>query len=124
MIKNGKRKTLRNMKKTVFLVALMMALTILLTACSSGKIEGTWKLTGATGEVLSTVTTDGSISMAFENGRYYFIADGVKDDDPGTYKTAGDKVTFDDEVTAEYRVNGDTLTITFADGTMTLTKTK
>lgn len=113
---------MKNGKKRVALIAVLAVAVILLTACGGGNIEGTWLITktAGTGWEGTEITAADNMTITFKDGKYTMAVDGT-DYEYGTYKTSGKELTLDGDLT-EYNINGDTLTIIWADATMTLKK--
>lgn len=116
------------MKKMISLISLLMVLVLVLTACGGGggSIEGTWKLTGGSGEGLGNDFTQalqmitsmgGSLTMTFKNGKVTLDMSilGQSQQEESTYKVNGNKLEIEGS-SVEFTIKGNTLTMS-ADGT-------
>lgn len=126
------------MKKTLGIIALLVVMVMVLTACGPN-IEGTWKLTEMrTGnnnteqdEITKEAIDTGMISMemTFKNGKVtgsVGMLGETSQADEGTYKISGNKITLNmaEEATWEFKLNGDTLELITEEGTLVLTRQK
>ena len=133
------------MKKRMTIVALLLAMLTLLTACGAN-IEGTWKLTGlrsnnATQEelvIMQELVDSGAMDrvFTFKGGRFTqkvtyrdsADAEPVVDEYDGKYRIDGNQLVFISDgadatgITMEFKVNGNTLELISGDGVMILTK--
>lgn len=109
------------MKKTLCVILAVMLLAVSLCACGTGSnsIVGSW-----------SGTTEGiAITMSFEkDGSGVLSALGGLATEKFTYTTEGSALTVttadDDKEVYEYSLDGDTLSLTMDDETITLTKNK
>ena len=134
------------MKKRITIIALMLAMLLLLTACGP-TIEGTWKLTGFRSDsaganeakAMQEMIDSGAMNrvFTFKGGRftqkvtYQESADAepVVDEYSGKYRIDGNNrlVFISDSaeqtgITMEFKLDGNTLEMISAEGTMILTK--
>ncbi len=126
--------------KKIAVIVLISALLLLLTSCGGPNIEGTWKLTeiklksstdvemktmelmvrNGVMDVIFTFEKGGKMTSLYDS-EYLDIDMGSGD---GTYKISGNKLTMKvkEEMTAEFKVDGDTMEIDMGTGIWVFTK--
>ena len=112
-------------KKGLCLTALLMALLILLTACGSDSIIGTWKLTGVSGGdeagMAAVFLMGASVTVSFDSsGNCTTVMSflGQSQSETQSYSVDGNKITIDGDA-GEFTINGKVMTMTHDGTTMT-----
>lgn len=129
------------MKKRIAIAALIASMLVL-TACGGPNIEGTWKLTEIKLQSSSDVEMKYielmvrnkvlEVEFVFEKGGKMtakYDSDYVQIDmgsGEGTYKVSGNKLTMKvaDEMTTEFKVDGDTMEMEMSTATWVFTRQK
>ncbi len=101
------------MKRKLGLIALLMVMVVLLTACGNGLEGPTWKMKDAEEETTWT----------FKGGKVTINIGGESSE--GTYKIDGNKITINppadvqgQPLTAEFKVEGNKLTLSGGEGSI------
>ena len=113
---------MKNRKRILGLMLILIAAVLMLSACSDKKkeIEGTWKYTYDLGSYYTLSFSDGNGVQTYVN-----TITGEKQNESFSYKIDGNKLIMkkgNEEETVEWKVTGKTLTLTSNGNTIALEK--
>lgn len=117
-------------KRAIGIVALLMAMLLLLTACGNS-IEGTWQYTGGSGDGAAYFDVvkqlGGTITFTFKSGKLNIKMEAMGESETieNTYTINGNKLTLSSDGStseAEFKVDGKKLTLTIEGSTLNFEK--